>query len=368
MNYLAEVGSSGLQDPEFESRLSHGSVCYCMCHFKIRHDRLHWVHPINERRERVGLFNTLFEKLRNDENKFFNYFRMSIASYDVIHIRLKDVLQRQNTKMRNCIQPVEMLAVAYLASGRTFNDIHYTYRIGVFTARKIVRDVCKAIWLVMRSECISTLTKELWESTSCDFETIANFPYCLGAVDGKHIRITCPCGSGSTYFNYKDYYSVVLMEDCDSSIFKKYSLWKSIETDSQQLPEEKCLAGTESRKEPCFFVRDEVFGLPTFIENFWWNSSHTGKKSAKLPTVISLGSNVRPDFAVDIANACIVLHNFVREKDGYLVEDTTAITGLEEVLQENVTRGGLSVNTVGNILSKYFLPSVGAVPWQMSKM
>jgi hypothetical protein len=32
-----------------------------------------------------------------------------------MHRRLKDSLQRRNSKMRNCIQPVEMLAVAVRA-------------------------------------------------------------------------------------------------------------------------------------------------------------------------------------------------------------------------------------------------------------
>ena len=57
-----------------------------------------WVHPINERREKVGLLYTLFEDLRRDENKFFNYFRMSIASFDELYEKLKDALQRQNTQ------------------------------------------------------------------------------------------------------------------------------------------------------------------------------------------------------------------------------------------------------------------------------
>ena len=76
-----------------------------------KRNRLLWVHSINQRREELGIFHTIFEGLRDDENKFFNYFRMSVASFDELHERLKDVLQRQNTKMRNCIQPVEMLAV-----------------------------------------------------------------------------------------------------------------------------------------------------------------------------------------------------------------------------------------------------------------
>lgn len=76
-----------------------------------RKNRLIWVHPINERREEVGAFYTLFEQLRQDDTKFFNYFRMSMTSFDGLHGRLKDTIQRKNTKMRNCIQPVEMLAI-----------------------------------------------------------------------------------------------------------------------------------------------------------------------------------------------------------------------------------------------------------------
>lgn len=73
--------------------------------------RKYWVHPINERRNVMGTFNSLFEDLLADDNKFFNYFRMSISSFDELHNRLKCSIQRQNTKMRDCIQPKEMLAV-----------------------------------------------------------------------------------------------------------------------------------------------------------------------------------------------------------------------------------------------------------------
>jgi len=41
---------------------------------KRRRDRLHWVHPIIQRREEFGAFYTLFGELRDDANKFSNYF------------------------------------------------------------------------------------------------------------------------------------------------------------------------------------------------------------------------------------------------------------------------------------------------------
>nr|CAI5843893.1 unnamed protein product [Callosobruchus analis] len=75
---------------------------------------------------------------------------MSIASFHELNHKLKGVLQRQDTTIRDCIEPKQMLAVAirYLASDSTFTDLHYTYRLGLATISSIVREVCLAIWNV----------------------------------------------------------------------------------------------------------------------------------------------------------------------------------------------------------------------------
>jgi len=70
---------------------------------------------------------------------------------------------------------------------------------------------------------------------------------------------------------------------------------------------------------------------------------------------------VSPDFAVVIANAC-VLHNFVRGRDGYKFEDAMTVTGLEYTPDGQSVLWGLTANSVRNKVADYFLTDAGAVP------
>jgi len=79
--------------------------------------------------------------------------------------------------------------------------------------------------------------------------------------------------------------------------------------------------------------------------------------------------NVSPEFAVVIVKACVVLHSFVRERDGYKFEDSLTVTDLEDVPDgQSVRGGGLTANNVRNKVADYFLTDAGAASWQMSKI
>ena len=59
-------------------------------------------------------------------------------------------------------------------------------------------------------------TEAEWQAIADGFLTRWNFPNCLGALDGKHVGVKCPAISGSLYYNYKGFYSVILMALVDS--------------------------------------------------------------------------------------------------------------------------------------------------------
>ena len=44
-----------------------------------------------------------------------------------------------------------------------------------------------------------------WMNIANDFYRRTQFPNCIGAADGKHVRIKIPTGSGSLFCNYKHF-------------------------------------------------------------------------------------------------------------------------------------------------------------------
>ena len=77
----------------------------CLLHLRRRQrlnrrEREFWEHPIVAARTPEGAYYTLYGRLREDERKFCNYFRMSTSTFDYIVDRLDPHLERQNTMMR----------------------------------------------------------------------------------------------------------------------------------------------------------------------------------------------------------------------------------------------------------------------------
>nr|CAH7720890.1 unnamed protein product [Callosobruchus chinensis] len=82
--------------------------------------------------------------------------------------------------------------------------------MGASTVGKIIKEVCAALWEVFPPLHMKQPTTADFLRISEEYNRLWDFPNCIGALDGKHIRIKCPSHSGSMFFNYKHYFSIVL--------------------------------------------------------------------------------------------------------------------------------------------------------------
>lgn len=115
-----------------------------------------------------------------------------------------------------------------------------------------------------------------WNRISDGFLSKWNLPHTLGALDGKHIACKCPPSSGSTYFNYKKYFSVVLLalvnsdykfiwadiggrgSACDAQLWNDSDLKAAAENGDLDLPNPGPLPN-DTEDVPYFFIGEKTF-------------------------------------------------------------------------------------------------------------
>lgn len=284
--------------------------------------------------------------------------------------------------------------------------MHYQYRLG-HTLSKIVRKVCKAIWDVLLEETIPKFSEQRWLEIANGFEKVANFPNCLGALDGKHVRIIKPDFSGSKYFNYKKFHSIVLFavadanyylnyievgscgRESDSTIFENSKLNKMLQDGKACIPNGRPLPGTVSPPMPYMFLGDEAFSLSEHIMRPFTGTFLSHKKRifnyrlcrgrrfvecafgilTNKWRIFHRAINVELELTILIIKSCCVIHNYIRKRDGFEFEDTLSIKVLHDT-ETNVptARGGRPLTARRNVLADYFVSSVGSVPWQDSRI
>lgn len=123
------------------------------------------------------------------------------------------------------------------------------------------------------------LTDQRLKEIAREYESKANFPYCIGAMDGKHIRIIKPNNRGSLFFQLQRVSSIVLLavvdvdyrfiyidvgaygKESDSMIFKIVPYMNEcIQWNQIILPHPEPLSSTRNEDLPFVFVADEAFG------------------------------------------------------------------------------------------------------------
>ena len=132
---------------------------------------------------------------------------------------MSPIIAKKNTQLREAIPAGERLAVTlrFLATGETYQSLQYQFRISAPTLSVMIPEVCRAIFHVLKDEyftCPSTPAE--WKKVADLYRDCWQLPNCIGAADGKHIRILHPKNSGSEFFNYKSFCSIVLLAVVDA--------------------------------------------------------------------------------------------------------------------------------------------------------
>ncbi|XP_050310641.1 putative nuclease HARBI1 [Anthonomus grandis grandis] len=250
--------------------------------------RSKWVKSWLMKRSNYSHIN-LLEELRLSPDDFRNYLHMDEDTYVELLTMVTPLIKKQDSRMRKFISPHERLSATlrFLATGRSFEDLKYTALISPQALGKIIPETCKAICKVLHIQYIKFPNSEKeWLAIADEFFTKWNFPCCLGAVDGKHVKINCPPKSGSFFYNYKGYFSIVLMAIVNANyefilvdigtngrvsvgeVIESTRFYEKLKTNALKIPS-PIKSFNNSEELPFVFIGDEAFALlPNFMKPF----------------------------------------------------------------------------------------------------
>ena len=250
-----------------------------------------------------------------------------------------------------------------------------------------------------------------------EFHQKWNYPCCIGSLDGKHIAMQQPAESGTEFFNYKHFFSIILMALVDANykfiyidvgasgragdagVFAGSTLKQALDKNSLNLPPDETVQGMEN-KLPYHIVADDAFPLSTRLMKPYpqRNLDHTKRifnyRLSRTRRVVENAFgimanrfrvflspiNLEPHKVTAIILAACCLHNFLidNNKHTYIsaandFEDTEhvivsgswrndpALSGLPSTSDRNPAE---TAKGQRNDIAEYFSSDHGSVPWQ----
>ncbi|XP_062588068.1 putative nuclease HARBI1 [Saccostrea cucullata] len=335
----------------------------------------YWVVPwLRERqRDHYGQYTSLMKELRlGDEASYRNYLRMTPEMFDELLTRVGPRIEKMDTNYRRAIEAGLKLTVTlrHLATGIDYPSLSYDFRVSRHTIATFIPLVCQAIVDEYKNEVIPCPTSAAeWKAIADEFERRWNVPHAIGALDGKHVAIRKPASSGSLYYNYKKFCSIVLLalvdanakflwidvgglgHQSDAQIFNASELHKCIVDGSVHLPAAEPMTNDDVDV-PFFILGDDAFALKPYLMK-----PYTIRGLTKEETIcnyrISRGRRVvenafgilssrfrcllttlqqNPDNCRLIVEACVCLHNIMRKRYPALQNADMDMEDLEHIM------------------------------------
>ncbi|XP_067625952.1 uncharacterized protein [Eurosta solidaginis] len=285
-----------------------------------------WVRPVNRTRKTLSFHETSFAQLKlSDEEHFFKATRMNVAKFNALVNLLRERLQRFSIREPISEEIRLGITLMFLAQGCNPQYLAWSYKLGVSTVRKIIYETCDAIWHGLREIYLAQPNQTELKNIADRFYAKTGMPHCLGAVNGKHVKVVCPKRSGSLFFNYKKTFSVVLIAILARSVFGNMILRNDLE-----IPPPDNLPGTDQIF-PYFFVGDSAFPLkPNLMRPYLGRNLSPAKRNynkrlsfvrvhientfgilANRWRVLHTTIHAAPENVDKIVLATIVLHNYL---------------------------------------------------------
>ncbi|KAJ8728512.1 hypothetical protein PYW07_006208 [Mythimna separata] len=316
--------------------------------------RRYWIHPVWRNAEEHRYYK-IMETLYEYPDRFRTVYKMSLECYHIVLSKVREGLRKQVANWRKPISPEERLLITlrYYSDGCSFTSLSGYVLRGGSTVRQIVHETSSVLWECLQPEYMPVPTRQKWVEVAERFYILWNLPNCVGSLDGKHIRITAPINWGSTFINYKGYFSIVLLavvdadgffltidvgeygRNSDGRVLQVSSFGQAMDLGDLDLPNPTPLPG-ETQNVPFYFVADEAFPLKRNIMRPYGRNQLTNERRAYNNRLSRARKSVecaygmlaskfgglytpiccKPEYVDNIIKAMCVLHNVIRTCDG----------------------------------------------------
>ncbi|XP_049880381.1 putative nuclease HARBI1 [Pectinophora gossypiella] len=326
-------------------------LAFIFCLKKKKKRRSYWMRRTLKAREHYSATKYL-EDLGID-GCLNDFLRMNSSEFEFLLNLVGKNIAKQDTNWRKSINYTERFAVTlrFLATGCSYGSLGDVFKISHQLISMIIPEVCEALVEGLQEYLHMPTSAQEWLQVANKFFNLWNFPHCLGSIDGKHVAIQKPIGSGSEYYNYKGFYSVVLLAlvdaeynflyvniGCqgritDGGVFANTLLRKKIIERNLNLPRDCPLPG-RTTPVPYVFVTDDAFPLEKHLlkpflgpqdnntkeRKFNYRTSRARRTVENAFGILSARFRVLrsiilldPQKTTTLIMACVLLHNFLRK-------------------------------------------------------
>ncbi|KAF0710602.1 protein ANTAGONIST OF LIKE HETEROCHROMATIN PROTEIN 1-like, partial [Aphis craccivora] len=334
-------------------------------------------------------------------SNFENFFRISRQQFDFLLSLVElELTKLPSRRVKDPISAAEKLAVTlrYMATGESLRSLSFGFRI----CHNYISRILKKTLAVLKAKLIPIFLKDPknvdFKGKAAEFSCKWNFPNCILAIDGKHIRIRSPKNSGSLFHNYKDFFYIVLLamvdanykfivvdigsygKEGDSGIFLKSTMGKQILNGSFGFPEDSTLP-VSSIVVPHVIVGDGAFRLHKHIMKPYTKKAGRDDVTktifnyrlsrARRFLVFYQPINLDTSTCEDLIWVLCCLHNMLRT--GYMEKNNHTFYDYEDEQSTPtnnmlpLSRGGGFINIEGFDVRerfKSYFNNEGSVPWQ----